>query len=468
MSRTYSPKTAPIYQLKITLDGSTPPIWRRFLVSSNTPLDRLHDAIQVVMGWTNSHLHMFEINGQDFGDPQDDEYGDMGTLNEISYRLRKVVVQEDQRFHYVYDFGDGWRHTLLLEKILPADPTIHLPVCLQGMRACPPEDVGGIGGYANFLKALQDPDHEEHEEYLAWIGGKFNPKAFDLELVNKNLRKVNQAPNAWQVDEYPFYPPGQTFQAPNPPALDQKQGQAVEALPLRRDVLTLLNYLKANRVTGTQSRGNLTLKAIQAICGRFVDPPQLEIRIGEHIFRIRNEEDVWPLYLVHVLASVGGLVEGGPGRRWQLTPNGEKFLTAAAGEQIWLLFQTWWSCVNWAIAGSYSLDEFPSFSVRQTILDQLLKLPVEHSSPFDAFADRVIAEGRLSWPYGDDSHERSILHGLIRNTVVEPLGRFDILSLEHGPHSMLRKEFRELHAITLTALGKTLLENVTERKQEGY
>ncbi len=79
MSRTYSPKTAPIYQLKITLDGITPSVWRRFLVSSNIPLSKLHDTIQIVMGWTNSHLHMFEINGQIYGDPQDDEFGDTGT-----------------------------------------------------------------------------------------------------------------------------------------------------------------------------------------------------------------------------------------------------------------------------------------------------------------------------------------------------------------------------------------------------
>jgi len=93
------------------------------------------------------------------------------------------------RFQYEYDFGDGWRHTLLLEKILPPDPSMHLPVCLQGRAACPPEDVGGVGGYANFLEALRDPEHEEHEEYLNWIGGKFAPNAFDMELLNQRLRK---------------------------------------------------------------------------------------------------------------------------------------------------------------------------------------------------------------------------------------------------------------------------------------
>jgi len=106
------------------------------------------------MGWMDYHLHMFEIDGQIFGDPQDDEFGEMGTLDETNYRIRKVIEHEGLRFQYEYDFGDGWRHTLLLEKIPAPDPSMHLPVCLQGRGACPPEDVGGVGGYANFWKSL--------------------------------------------------------------------------------------------------------------------------------------------------------------------------------------------------------------------------------------------------------------------------------------------------------------------------
>jgi hypothetical protein len=458
MSRTYSPKTAPIYQLKITLDGIAPAIWRRFLVSSNLPLSRLHDTIQIVMGWTNSHLHIFEINGQVFGDPRDDEFGDMGTLDEADYRLRKVIVDEGLWFQYEYDFGDSWRHTLRLEKILPPDPTMHLPACLQGKRACPPEDVGGIGGYENFLEALRDPEHEEHDEYLTWVGGKYEPNAFDLELVNRCLRKMKNVPNAWQMDEYPSYPVKKKSQAPQPPTLNEEQRQAVEALPLRRDVLTLLNYLKINHVIGTQSTGNLPLKAIQAICSQFVAPPKLETKIGEHVFRMRSEDDVWPLYFVHVLASVGKLVAGGPGRRWQVTPIGEKFMTLPADIQVWLLFQTWWTQVNWGIAWSYSPDEFPPAPIRRIILEQLLNLQLELPSPFDAFADQVLQAARLTWPHGDGSHERSILHGLIRSTVAEPLSRFGILELVHGPHPTLGTDFSELQTLTLTALGKRLLE----------
>jgi len=462
MSRTYSPKTAPIYQFKISLDDISPAIWRRFLVSSNIPLSRLHDTIQIVMGWTNSHLHMFEIDGKVFGDPQDDEFNEMGILNELDYRLRKIIEHEYMRFQYEYDFGDGWRHTLLLETILPPDPTMHLPVCLQGKRACPPEDVGGIGGYGNFLEALRDPEHEEHEEYLTWIGGKFNSNAFDLELVNQCLRKMKNAPIAWQMDEFPSYPVKKKSQAPEPPILNEEQRQAVEALPLRRDVLTLLNYLKANRVTGTQSTGNLPLKAIQAICGQFVDPPPLETKIGKFVSRMRSEDDVWPLYFVHVLASVGGLIAGGPGRRWQVTPLGEKYMTALAEVQVWLLFQTWWKQVNWGIAWRNAPDEFPPAHIRKIILECLLGLPEGHTSLYDRFADQVLEASRLTWPHGDGSHERSILHSLIESTVAKPLDQFGILDLEFGPHPTWGARFHELRALTLTVLGKSLLGSMKE------
>ena len=310
---------------------------------------------------------------------------------------------------------------------------------------------------------MRDPEHEEHEEYLTWIGGKFAPNAFDMELVNQGLRKINIAPNAWQMEDYPSYPEEKKARDPLPPVLGDEQHHAVEALPLRHDVLVLLNYLKANRVTGTPSSGNLTLQAVRAICARFVDPPELEIRIGKYVSRMRSESSVWPLYFVHVLASVGGLITGGPGRRWQVTAMGEKFMLAPAESQVWLLFLTWWTKVNWGIAASYAPDESPSARFRQNILEQLLNLPLQQSSPFDEFVDQVVQAARMRWPDGDDSRERSILQGLISSTVAKPLSSFAVLELVNGPHPTLGAEFPELHALTLTALGKSLLEGIVKQ-----
>jgi hypothetical protein len=186
-----TPKT--VYQLKVTLDDSKPPIWRRILVPEDVTLADLHEIIQRAMDWGNYHLHMFTIAGQVFGDPEDDEYGDFGTENEKRYRLNQLGLREKTKFSYEYDFGDSWEHTILLEKILPAEKGVHYPVCIKGKRACPPEDVGGVWGYDDFLKAIANPNHPERKEMLEWIGGDFDPEEFDLDEVNQSLQHFKPA-----------------------------------------------------------------------------------------------------------------------------------------------------------------------------------------------------------------------------------------------------------------------------------
>lgn len=178
----------PVYQLKITLRDSKPPIWRRFQVRSNTSLSRLHDILQMVMGWTDSHLHEFVIREMRYGSP-DMEWDPLERpKDERRVRLGQLVTREHDRLTYEYDFGDGWAHDIVVEKILPPEPDVPYPRCVAGRRACPPEDVGGISGYAAFLVAIRNPRHEEHTDLLAWAGGGFDPAAFDIEAVNKVLR----------------------------------------------------------------------------------------------------------------------------------------------------------------------------------------------------------------------------------------------------------------------------------------
>jgi len=180
----------PIYQIKVTLKGSKPPIWRRIQVRSNITLAKLHHIIQAVMGWMDYHLHQFTVEGRYFGLPHPD-YGDSLEMNdERRVKLNQVVPGEGSKFVYEYDFGDSWQHALLVEKILPPEKGVRYPVCVKGRRACPPEDVGGIWGYYGFLEAIQDPDHPEYEDYLEWIGGEFDPAAFDLDGVNAALRAL--------------------------------------------------------------------------------------------------------------------------------------------------------------------------------------------------------------------------------------------------------------------------------------
>lgn len=180
-----------IYQIKVTLKGSKPPIWRRIEVAGNTRLDKLHMILQVTMGWWESHLHQFTVDQIYYGDVSPD-YDDWGPelLDESKYRLNQLAPGEGSKFVYEYDFGDGWEHVLLVEKILPPEKGVHYPRCIKGKRACPPEDVGGIWGYTDFVEIIKDPKHPEHEDMLEWVGGSFDPEEFDLDAINGILQQL--------------------------------------------------------------------------------------------------------------------------------------------------------------------------------------------------------------------------------------------------------------------------------------
>jgi hypothetical protein len=179
-----------IYQLKVTLRGSHPPIWRQFQVGSDITLAKLHRILQTVMGWTDTHLHRFLIRGTEYGIPDPTDMGMRKMIDERKHRLKDVVSRPASRFTYEYDFGDGWQHEILVENILGPQPGVRYPFLLTGARACPPEDVGGIAGYLNFLAAIDNPRHPEHQEYLEWIEGRFDPEVFDAHEVNRKLRRL--------------------------------------------------------------------------------------------------------------------------------------------------------------------------------------------------------------------------------------------------------------------------------------
>jgi Plasmid pRiA4b ORF-3-like protein len=180
-----------VYQFKITLIGSNPPIWRRIQVADGT-LDKLHEHIQTAMGWTNSHLHQFEIGEKRYGDPEllDDGFDDVECVDSTRARLSKIVPKTGKRFSftYEYDFGDGWEHEVLFEGCPKKESGKNYPLCLEGDRACPPEDVGGIVGFYEFLEALTDPKHERHEDFKEW-GGDFDPEKFDARQATKAMKK---------------------------------------------------------------------------------------------------------------------------------------------------------------------------------------------------------------------------------------------------------------------------------------
>lgn len=174
------------YQLKVTLRNSNPAIWRRFLVPASMNLEVLHHTLQIVMGWENEYLHEFLHGKRRYG-MADVEF-DEDILDELEHDIGDLLKKERDALTYLYDFGDSWEHEVLLEKILPAHVDGELPYCTDGAGACPPEDVGGVNGYERLLEILQQPDHEEFEETLEWVGEDFDPRRFDKEEINNALR----------------------------------------------------------------------------------------------------------------------------------------------------------------------------------------------------------------------------------------------------------------------------------------
>lgn len=176
-----------IYQLRITLDEVDPAVWRRVQVPGGYTLDRLHRVVQYAVGWSDYHLHAFDIGGLQYGTPDPD--GLLEVRDELDARLDTVAVK-GTRFRYTYDFGDWWDHEIVVEDVLPAEPDLTYPLCLEGGGACPPEDVGGPRGYADLLAALADPMHPDHLVMREWLGRPFDVAAFDPERATTLLRRL--------------------------------------------------------------------------------------------------------------------------------------------------------------------------------------------------------------------------------------------------------------------------------------
>ncbi len=190
--RRTSVKPSPMYQIKVTLLDSDPPIWRRLRVPGNFSLGRLDQVIQAAMGWTNSHAHMFAAGPVLFGDPDQD--WDEKVQDERKVRLATIANEPGAALIYEYDMGDSWRHEIVVEEVAADPGALAVPTCVAGERACPPEDCGGIGGYYDMLERLRDPGSDDHDETRAWIedatGGPFDTDAFDLKAANRALKRL--------------------------------------------------------------------------------------------------------------------------------------------------------------------------------------------------------------------------------------------------------------------------------------
>jgi hypothetical protein len=182
---------AAVYRFKIVLQDTDPAIWRR-IETKDVTLGQLHALIQTAMGWADSHLHQFEIAGSRYTDPRFmmDDMDDFGAVDYSRLRVSELVAKHGAklRMGYEYDFGDGWQHEIVLEKVTESERGIRYPRCIEGGRACPPEDVGGVYGFADFVEAITNPNHIEHDDYLEWHG-PFDPADFDAAKATRRMKK---------------------------------------------------------------------------------------------------------------------------------------------------------------------------------------------------------------------------------------------------------------------------------------
>ena len=235
-----------------------------------------------------------------------------------------------------------------------------------------------------------------------------------------------------------------------------------EVLPLRRDMVTLLTFVRDNKVVGTQTTGNMPLKAVREVTARFVDPPQLDTTIGDHTYKLRTEANVWPLYFLHNLAEIGGMLAIAPARRWQFTPRGGEFLGTSPLLQVSYLLTIWWYQVNWLVAYPYEGmgDELPSaFNV--TTLAHLRSLPTGTSISFQEFADGLIEETGLTWTAPDLSDATRLLRGSIKQMVIRILADFGAVEREYQEEPLGKGTIARLVAFEISPFGEALLDAVS-------
>ena len=186
------PQAATVHRFKATLLGVHAPVWRRLEVESSSTLRKLHAVLQIAFAWEDSHLHEFQVGARRFGRPDaEDSWAEPGDReSENGTTLSQVMRRKGAKLLYLYDFGDSWEHEVVVDEIAPADPSVRYPRCLDGRGAAPPEDCGGAWSYAELLRVLSDPTHEEHAERSEWLGYSFDPERFDLAATNRALMRV--------------------------------------------------------------------------------------------------------------------------------------------------------------------------------------------------------------------------------------------------------------------------------------
>ena len=174
------------YHLYIELNEIKPKIWRRIKLDPNIYLDDFHRIVQTTMGWTNSHLHVFNDGDQQYAPA---EFEVDNAIDSREFRLFDILTEDNPALYYEYDFGDGWEHKIILDEVKILDKPYGKPVCIDGARQCPPEDVGGVHGYYELLEAMKEPSSFDYKDFVRWLGKPFDPDQFDADKISKLLKR---------------------------------------------------------------------------------------------------------------------------------------------------------------------------------------------------------------------------------------------------------------------------------------
>lgn len=448
-------------KLKITLNGLSPQIWRRIVVPSRITLSEFSDILQIVMGWTNSHLFIIEIGSMKFvhapdweEDAKNFQNAELAILDELIPRFISV----GECFSYIYDMGDGWIHDILVESFEESGKWTGLARCISGERSCPPENIGGIYGYQEILDFIADPINNNSHELEAEIGDLFDPDNFEMELVNRKLDDyclLSKIPKTsyWNRDFY-FYAGPFIFNSSWPQNLSEENSKYAELLPFRRDVVTFLTYLQNNNVKGTKALGNLPRKHIRDITAGFVDPPILDTYINGHVWKLQNEDEVPELVFMHVFLNTAGLIIGAENLDWVVSNLGEIFLKLEPKYQVWFMACYWSFQFNWETCSFYSDEALlvNYFLFQRRVMSLLLDYPLNIPIDIDQLV-QDLDKGIPDW-FSDDNFDEKRRY--IVDVVIIPfekLGMFD--TIINKPFEFLG--YKNYEKVIFTEFGTSLI-----------
>lgn len=245
------------------------------------------------------------------------------------------------------------------------------------------------------------------------------------------------------------------------PYLNKEISKLADSLAFRKDMAAFLLFIKENKVVGTRSTGNMPLKMVAKLANQLVNPPKLEHRTGEKIYKVRSESEVWDIYFSHILAAVGQLARISPGRQWRLTSGGKKFLTLPSLIQLCIVLLIWWHRVNWLVT-------FPVMGIGENlprnfefvVLQHLISIMGKDSIAFDTFAYSIVEESGLTWTSQDKTYHQKFLRDAIERMVIDVHKRFGIIESRYEDEFIGKIKFKKIVSFRMTKLGEPLIEAV--------